>query len=191
MNTLDTLAAKQEITEVIYRYCRGMDRMDRELTLSCWHPGGTDDHAPLYAGSAEGFINWLWPVHAAMVGTRHVVSNILISLQGDTAVSEAYWNVQLRTLVNGEPRDIVGAGRYIDDFRRIDGVWAICHRTSVSDLVRVDPVIDMASFDDPLITPNNPEKAAERSARDATDYSYAAFARLRRDGRDEAENAGQ
>lgn len=175
---LDEIVAKQEITEVIYRYCRGMDRMDRELTLSCWHPGGTDDHAPLYAGSAEGFIEWLWPVHAAMLGTRHVVSNILITLQGGAAVSEAYWNVQLRTLVDHQPHDIVGAGRYIDQFERIDGVWAIRHRTSVSDLIRVDLVVDMASFDTPPITPNNPEQQAQISARDRTDYSYAALSRL-------------
>src|SRR5438477_89804 len=37
---LETLAAKQAITEVIYRYCRGLDRMDRALALSVWHPGG-------------------------------------------------------------------------------------------------------------------------------------------------------
>ena len=178
LSKLDEIVAKQEITEVIYRYCRGMDRMDRELTLSCWHPGGTDDHAPLYAGSAEGFIEWLWPVHAAMLGTRHVVSNILIELHNDVAVSEAYWNVQLRTLVDQQPRDIVGAGRYIDQFERIDGVWAICHRTSVSDLIRVDSVLDMALFDSPLIPPNNPEQAAQSSARDQTDYSYTAFSTL-------------
>src|SRR5579872_3721315 len=90
------VAAKQAITEIMHRYCRGMDRMDRGLTLSCWHPGGTDDHAPLYVGSAAGFVEWLWPVHAAMVCTRHVVSNILIEVEGDTATSETYWTVTLR-----------------------------------------------------------------------------------------------
>ena len=52
--------------------------MDKALTLSCWHVGGTDDHAPLYKGSAKGFLDWLWPIHAEMVATRHVVGNILI-----------------------------------------------------------------------------------------------------------------
>lgn len=179
-DSLHDLAAKQQITEVIYRYCRGMDRMDRELTLSCWHPGGTDDHAPLYAGSAEGFIQWLWPVHASMLGTRHVVSNILIELNGDRAVSESYWNVQLRLMVDGAPRDILGAGRYVDNFECLDDVWAIRHRISLSDMIRVDEVIEMSSFSEPLIVPNNPEVAGSISARDRSDSSYGVFASLRK-----------
>ena len=179
-NLLHVSTAKQQITDVIYRYCRGMDRMDRELTLSCWHSGGTDDHAPLYTGSAEGFIEWLWPVHASMLGTRHVVSNILIEIEGDQAVAESYWNVQLRLLVDGAPRDIRGAGRYVDHFEFLNDVWAIRHRTSLSDLISVDHVIEISSFSNPLIIPNNPEATAGKSARDQTDYSYSAFASLRK-----------
>ena len=41
--------ARLEIQDVLHRYARAMDRMDAELALSCWHPGGTDDHAPLYS----------------------------------------------------------------------------------------------------------------------------------------------
>src|SRR6185436_9663893 len=86
--SLQDVVARLEITEVLHRYARAMDRMDAELALSCWHPGGTDDHAPLYSGSAEGFVEWLWPVHAAMVMTRHVISNILIEVDGDRAGTE-------------------------------------------------------------------------------------------------------
>ncbi|MBQ73570.1 MAG: hypothetical protein CMQ20_00940 [Gammaproteobacteria bacterium] len=172
------LMAKQQITEVIYRYCRGMDRMDRDLTLSCWHPGGTDDHAPLYKGSAEGFVEWLWPVHAAMEGTRHVVSNILIEVDGNSAVTESYWNVQLRLLVDDELTDIQGAGRYVDQFECISDVWAIRHRTSLSDMIRVDKVTEMSAYEKPLILPNNLEAKPGISARDFSDYSYEAFKSL-------------
>lgn len=85
---LQKLLDKQAISEVIWRYCRGMDRMDKELTLSCWHPGGTDDHAPLFKGTAVGFVEWLWPIHAAMAATRHLVSNITVELNGDRAATE-------------------------------------------------------------------------------------------------------
>jgi len=176
---LQSGCAKQQITDVIYRYCRGMDRMDRDLTLSCWHPGGTDDHAPLYAGSATGFVDWLWPVHAAMQGTRHVVSNIQIELSGNQAVTESYWNVQLRLFVEEQLTDILGAGRYVDQFECIDDVWAIRHRTSLSDMVSVNKVTEMSSYTQPLIMPNNPETAPRVSARDENDYSYEAFALLK------------
>jgi len=167
-------AAKQAITEVINRYCRGMDRMDRELTLSCWHPGGTDDHAPLYSGSAEGFVKWLWPVHAAMVSTRHVVSNILIDVDGDKAVSESYWTVTLRTTGPKGLVDIVGGGRYLDRLECIGGGWAFRHRQSVHDWDRVDPVGGTMSDSSAvaLIPPNNPEAPISSSARDRTDPSY-------------------
>lgn len=178
--TLAELAAKQAITEVIHRYCRGMDRMDRELTLSCWHPGGTDDHAPLYAGTAEGFVEWLWPVHAAMVVTRHVVTNTLIELDGDRAGAETCWTVTLQVGSDGTLYDVEGGGRYIDNFECIDGSWAIRHRRSVLDWNRVTPVAGtLADFAGrPLIVPNNPEVAGMVGARDRSDYSYKVVGRL-------------
>ena len=96
MSDIDDLLAKQEITEVIYRYCRGIDRMDAELTLSCWHEGGLAHYGRLFEGTAEGFVEWLWPVHAAMVGHRHEISNILVDVRDDRASSEAYVSVTLR-----------------------------------------------------------------------------------------------
>ena len=173
------LAARAAIVDVIHRYCRGMDRMDRELTLSCWHPGGTDDHAPLYSGSAEGFVDWLWPVHAAMVATRHVVSNTLIEVDGDTAATETYWTVTLRVKNQDALFDIQGGGRYLDSFECIDGVWAIRHRQSLHDWDRVDRVTQTLqdAGDMPLIEPNNPEVPAKASARDRSDYSYQILGR--------------
>jgi hypothetical protein len=172
--TAAELPARAAITEVIHRYCRGMDRMDRELTLSCWHPGGTDDHAPLYSGSAEGFVEWLWPVHTSMVCTRHVVSNTLIEVNGDKAAAETYWTVTLRIANDDGLYDIQGGGRYVDNFECIGGVWAIRHRQSLHDWDRVDRV-SATMQDSPgmsLLEPNNPEVAAKTSARDRSDYSY-------------------
>lgn len=176
------VAARQAITEVLHRYCRGMDRMDRELTLSCWHPGGTDEHAPLYAGSAEGFVDWLWPVHAAMLGTRHVLTNIHIEVDGDRAVSESYWTVTLRVPRPEGVVDIFGGGRYLDRLECIRGVWAFRHRCSVHDWDRVDPVAGtMANFAGPaLIVPNNPEAPVRISARDQSDHSYSLLGCSRR-----------
>ncbi len=170
----DEVAAKLAITEVIHQYGRALDRMDRELALACWHEGGTDDHAPLYSGSAEGFIDWLWPVHAEMLLTRHVVTNVLVALDGDRAGTETYWTVTLRVDRDGQVVDILGGGRYVDRFERIDGVWAIRHRQSISEWNRVEPVVHtQAHFSDrPLIAPNNPEAPRTLPQRDRTDYSY-------------------
>ncbi len=175
MQNNHALAAHVAITDVLHRYARALDRMDRALALSCWHPGGTDDHAPLYAGTAQGFIDWLWPVHAAMERTRHNISNIMIELDGDRAASESYWTVTLRMRgSDGGLYDIVGQGRYVDSFECVDGVWAIRHRQSLHDWDRIDPVVmTMASPDAPVsVVVNNPEVAPKPSTRDRNDYSY-------------------
>ena len=170
--TPDELAAKQAITEVIHRYCRAMDRMDRELALSCWHDGGTDDHAPLFSGTAKEFVAWLWPVHAAMEVTRHVVSNILIRLDGNKAGVESYWSVTLRMKKGDDLYDVFGGGRYVDDFECIDRMWAIRHRQSLHDWDVVRKVEATMASGEAMLTPNNPEVPPKVSARDKTDYSY-------------------
>ena len=167
------LAARQAIADVLHRYCRAMDRMDRALALSCWHEGGTDEHTPLFAGSAEGFVDWVWRLHAPMVGTRHCLSNILVDLDGDRAWSESYWDVRLR--VRGEQGlvDIVGGGRYLDYFECRGGLWAIVHRRSVHDWDRVDPVTATMADSATTLEPNNPDAPLYPAARDGSDPSYA------------------
>ena len=38
---LRELVDKQDITEVVFRFARGLDRCDWDLVLSCCHPGAT------------------------------------------------------------------------------------------------------------------------------------------------------
>lgn len=172
---LREIHARQAITDIVYRYGRAMDRMDSELALSCWHDGGTDDHAPLFVGTAKAFIQWLWPVHAKMEVTRHVITNIQIALAGDYAGCESYWTVTLRLKGDAGGRyDVIGQGRYVDDFACIDGRWAITHRRSIHEWDRVDPVgYTMADPDVPAtVTANNPGAELTTPRRDREDYSY-------------------
>ncbi|MFS0736583.1 nuclear transport factor 2 family protein [Sphingomonas sp. 1P06PA] len=176
--TLEELADRVAITDVINRYARAMDRMDAALALSCWHPGGTDDHAPLFAGTAEAFIAWLWPLHAAMETTRHVVTNIQIVLDGDRAGTESYWTVTLRMAgADGARHDVIGQGRYVDEFERIDGVWAIRHRQSLHDWDRVDPVVATMADAPATVPPSAAHVPPKTVARDRTDHSYSVLER--------------
>lgn len=38
------ISAHIEIQQVLFRYCRGVDRGDKELLRSVYHPGATDNH---------------------------------------------------------------------------------------------------------------------------------------------------
>ncbi len=166
------LVARMAITDVLHRYCRAMDRMDRPLALSCWHPDGTDEHTPLYAGSAAGFVDWVWRIHEPMVLTRHVLSNVLIEVDGDRAWSESYWDVLLRVQDEAGLVDVTGGGRYLDYLECRDGAWAIVHRRSVHDWDRVDRVAATMADSTP-VKPNNPDAPLYPATRDAGDPSYA------------------
>lgn len=136
MDAVEQLLAKDAIREVVYRYCRAMDRMDRSLALSCWHPGGTADYGTLYQGGGAGFIDWVWAVHGeGFTAHSHQVTNLLIALDGDEAASEAYVTVALRGRARSGPAlDVVSRGRYLDRWSKRAGVWALEHRQHVTDL---------------------------------------------------------
>ncbi|MFW0785199.1 nuclear transport factor 2 family protein [Gordonia sp. CPCC 206044] len=134
------LHAKQAITEVLYRYCRGMDRMDREIAETVWHPGGTADYGPATGTStATEFLDFVFGYHASMQAHSHTISNLLINVDegGGEARSEAYVSIWLRTLpTDGKVTDLFHRGRYLDRFTRREGDWRIDHRIFVGDLYR-------------------------------------------------------
>jgi hypothetical protein len=134
---IEELLAKQAITEVLYRYCRGLDRMDYDLSYSVWHEGGTAHYSGLFEGTGHGFVDWVMQLHSGMEGHSHQVTNVLIefSPDGARAASEAYVTVRLRTRnEQGDAVDILGSGRYLDRWSKRDGRWAIDHRRYVGDL---------------------------------------------------------
>ena len=139
---LRELVEKQAIREVLARYCRGLDRMDREMARSVWWDGGTAFYDGIFEGTGHGFIEWVWEAHAAMERHSHQITNVLIELDLDDdsgkgrAISEAYVTVVLWTLPDaaGNQIEIVGRGRYLDRWLKRAGVWAIEHRTHLLDM---------------------------------------------------------
>jgi len=166
--TVEELVARQAITDVIYTYCRALDRMDWDLALTVWHPDGTADYgAGMFQGTGPGFIEWVWAQHAAMMGHSHQITNVLIEVDGDRAASEAYVTAALRLEAdaNAQATEIVSRGRYVDTWSRRDGRWAIDHRRFVEDFTSTYQVIAM-----------EPADVAQRSSRrDGNDPSYAAL----------------
>jgi hypothetical protein len=135
------LAARAAITDALYRYCRGVDRMDRAVALSLWHAGGGADYAPWYTGDAEGLMDWLWEAHGTVAGHVHQVHNVLIEIDGDRAASEAYFTAVLRLdTPSGRLLDRVVRGRYLDRWSCRDGAWGVDHRRVVHDIESVTEV---------------------------------------------------
>lgn len=158
------------IHRLMKRYCRAVDRMDKEMALACWHAGGTDDHAPLFAGPATEFVDFFWPAHGRMEATHHMIGQTLVELQGDEAGAETYWAVTLRSEQGGRRVDYQGRGRYVDTLAWRDGRWGIVHRTSIRDWSRTDEVPDGVRL--PPVVQGHCEVQETHSRKDREDYSY-------------------
>lgn len=166
-----TAQDQQAIRETLYRYCRGVDRMDRALTRSCWHADGSADYRGMFTGGADALLDWMWKLHAAMETHSHQVTNVLIEVAGERAASESYVTVALRSRAGKQPaRDILTRGRYVDRWSRRAGRWAIDHRIYLNDWMSFVAVPGEATS--PIT-----------GRRGADDASYAAFAELRNGGR--------
>ena len=134
---IETVLNKQAITEVLYRYCRAMDRIDRDMTLSIWHPDGTCNYNSTAGVADMLFRDYLVGSTKARQGFAnhsHQITNILIELAGDRAVSEAYFTASLQTVpADGKVLEHLWRGRYLDRWSKRAGAWAIDHRQVVFD----------------------------------------------------------
>ena len=125
------LKDRQDIRDALVRYCRGVDRLDREMLLSAYHPGAIDDHG-VFVGDREAFADWAFGYHArAQHATQHIITNHYCELDGDVAHTETYW-LFAGMNTDGSPLSI-GGGRYIDRFEKRDGRWAIAERKCLGD----------------------------------------------------------
>ena len=158
---LHELAAKDEIRAQIYNYARGLDRMDRELATRVWHSDGTANYIGTYEGTGAGFVDWVWPRHETMTAHSHQVTNVLIEVDGDTAVSEAYVMASLHTQAADGASTLLVRSRYADTWSKRDGRWAIDHRIAITDM-RTTSVAD---------EPGEPTEGR----RDRGDPSYQAY----------------
>jgi hypothetical protein len=132
------LLARREIEDVILRYCRGVDRLDRELVRACYHPDASDEHGS-FSGGVDAFLDWAFPLLARYASTMHFAGNVLIELAGDVAAAETY-GIAFHRGASDEPRfNLITGFRFLDRFeRRAGGPWKIAARVAVTEWSRRD-----------------------------------------------------
>jgi hypothetical protein len=171
---LGVLLDKQEIYDLLMRYCRGIDRRDGDLIASCYHPDGVDDRRRKRSGDqvADGIASH--PARQEMA--MHFVGNVLIDVRGDTAYSESYCVAYLTLKPTDGVLSVGGVEigqataskyhralglRYLDKLERRNGEWRIVHRVCLDDWHQIEPIHEpppgsahgrwgMRSTDDPL-----------------------------------------
>lgn len=138
--SVQVLLDKQAIAEVLYRYARSMDRLDRELGYSVFWPEAVADYGVMFQGSGSGFIDMVMEAHLGFLSHSHQLSNILVTVDGDRATSETYGDVTLRRAgEDGGYVDIRNMGRYVDRWERRDGEWRIIDRKYLHDFDETNP----------------------------------------------------
>jgi len=153
------LADRHAVTDLIYLYCRAVDRLDHKLGYSIWHDDGTADYgAKVYKGSGRGLVDFVIGEHAKTLGHSHQVTNVILELDGDRAASESYHIAALRVRRDEQLHEITVHGRYLDRWSKRDGRWGIDHRTTIRDFDDIRPVLPLS---------------VTTGSRDRSDPSYA------------------
>jgi hypothetical protein len=157
-----------EIEQVLAKYCRAIDRCDWDLLRNCYHRGAIDEHGA-YNGDVDGFVDWLRIQLPQYEMTMHFLGGVVVHFAGRSSANvESYCLALHRSSdpVTGAMSDRVIGVRYVDEFTRTAGQWAIQHRRCLYDFGR----IDLVHGADQALTP-----AYRRGASGQGDPSYPAM----------------
>ena len=169
---------REQIRQCLNRYARGVDRLDRDLILSAYHPDAIDEHGKFVGGPVD-FAEWvLEQQERVQLSHHHCLLNHSCEFDGDTAYTETYYTV-FAMYREGQSFKMSG-GRYADRFEKRNGEWKIAFRICLRDWAMMDERPDMNDLGSLSSTRGSltPEvrafmnAAGVASKRDRTDPSY-------------------
>src|SRR6476469_3704734 len=88
--TLQEVADRACVREVLERYCRGLDRCDMNLLQSVYWPDSTDDHG-IWKGPGQELAGAIIPYFKDhYVSSMHSLHQSQIQLRDSRAIAETY-----------------------------------------------------------------------------------------------------
>jgi SnoaL-like domain len=160
---LQQLQDRQDITDCLTRFSRGMDRFDREWFLSAFPPDAVIAAGDFVGGPADLY-DWARNMHEkGQIATQHNLLNNTCDIDGDTAHCETYYPFAAR---NRDETNWIAGGRYFDRLERRNGQWRIALHTNVIEWSGMVPTMPIPFADVPDIGDNGVP------SRDRTDPSY-------------------
>lgn len=121
----------EAVTQAIYRYARGVDRLDAELVADAFWPDARISLGSIYAGDRAGFVYVAMGFMGMFTTTRHDVANISLSISGATAGYEAYVRAWHWMAERGQ--ELIVLGRYVGRAECRDGVWRLLEHGELMD----------------------------------------------------------
>jgi SnoaL-like domain len=132
--------SRQQITQLLYRYCRAVDRIDEELGYTIWHDDAEVDYGRIYQGSARGLLDFICAAHRRAIVHSHQITNIILEVNGSVARSESYVTSGMRLMDGDQLKQITTRGRYLDSWSQREGRWGIERRVYVHDFDEIRTV---------------------------------------------------
>jgi hypothetical protein len=180
---IDRLQSRAEIMDVMALYCHATDRRNWKLMEFVFHEDAKWSLASLQGQTwRESLAVGIKLFERHILATSHQLGNVLMRIDGDVAITEAYCTAYHRVRADAPPGgpfggvgyeyDLVGGLRYVDRFERRNGTWRIAERHGLSDWRHCQPAADgVLGQVDPLF----------RGARDGTDRASAVVSSLMQD----------
>ncbi|MEZ5656410.1 MAG: nuclear transport factor 2 family protein [Sphingobium sp.] len=140
---LRDLIARRDISRAIQDYMRGQDRLDYDLQLRAFHEDADVD-CGLLRGGPQAYTDFAQGFLANLEASQHIIGQVdlKVDIDAGTATGEVYFFAWHRIVEGGEAKDLLMAGRYIDEYSCKNGKWAIQRRRELIDWARKDPATD-------------------------------------------------
>ncbi|MCK0176023.1 nuclear transport factor 2 family protein [Mycolicibacterium sp. F2034L] len=118
---------RQDITDVLLRYATGIDRRDWALFRTVF----TEDCVMEYGeigtwNGVDAVAEFMEQSHGMAGHTLHRLSNVTITVTGDSATARTY--VDALILAPDNTSGVNAVGFYDDDLVRTDAGWRVRHR---------------------------------------------------------------
>lgn len=131
---LQELLDKQEIGEVIQRYCRTLDWLDAAGQASCYWPDAHIEYG-FFTGNAQDFLPVVMETETGLARRWHMLSQPLIRFHSPTSASSECYGIfgGGRMQEDGSiAGDMIG-GRYLDEWEKRENEWRISARKYIVD----------------------------------------------------------
>lgn len=122
---VDQVFDRQDILDCLQGISRAIDRFDRELFLSGYHPDAVIDAGSLVGHPGEVYDKGAELHEHGQSSTLHYLLNHCCDVDGDTAHTETYFLYQG---LNRDGSNWIGGGRYVDRLERRDSCWKVAFR---------------------------------------------------------------
>ena len=129
---LETLLAEREIHRALVTFAYAMDHREWHMLEQVVRADATADVGFGLVQGRDAFITGMRSFLDDCGPTQHLLGNVMIDVDGDTASSRVYVSDMHKGVGEKSDSTFSTLGEYHDKWRRIDGAWYMTHRTKLN-----------------------------------------------------------